>query len=85
MRHLIRCFFSVVLCFFSFQAWSQSNELQLLPANEWDSNETHQVVWDTTPGVRYDLQESGSLTNWTSVAGYPAAASQYANAYVFNA
>lgn len=60
-------------------------ELHLLPANSWDSNDTHQVVWETKPGVRYELQESGSLTNWSAVPGYPSEASQYAEAYAFNA
>ncbi|MDF7822385.1 lectin-like protein [Pontiellaceae bacterium B12227] len=83
MCRVVCCFFSGLLILIS--AFAQSNEIHLLPANTWDSNETHQVVWETKPGVRYELQESGSLTNWSSVDGYPATAGQYADAFTFNA
>ncbi len=59
--------------------------LTLTEANPWDSNMTHQVVWGTKPGMRYELQESGSLsTDWDTVTGYPTQAVQYADAHAFN-
>jgi len=46
---LVSCLLGAVNLF------AQSNRIHLLPANSWDSNQTHQVVWETTPGVRYEL------------------------------
>ncbi len=60
-------------------------ELQLLPASPWDSNRTHQVAWGTRDGVRYELQASGDLTNWTAVTGWPRLAFGEADAYAFDA
>lgn len=70
-----------VFCSFGVTA---ENRVELLPANPWDSNDTHQVVWETKPGVRYELQESGSLTSWVPVDGYPTSAVQYADAHAFD-
>jgi formylglycine-generating enzyme required for sulfatase activity len=33
-----------------------------------------ELVWNTTPGVRYSLWESPDLSSWSEVSGYPAVA-----------
>jgi formylglycine-generating enzyme required for sulfatase activity len=79
-RGLLLCFTLAVL-----GVCAQGTQVQLLPANTWDSNKTHQVVWETTPGVRYQLEQSANLTNdWMAMPGYPVEAIQYADAYAFN-
>lgn len=60
------------------------SRVELMDANSWDSNKTHQVVWETTPGVRYELQSGTSLTNLSAVSGYPSAAGQYSDSFSFN-
>ncbi|MBN2686327.1 MAG: hypothetical protein JXR40_13685 [Pontiellaceae bacterium] len=59
-------------------------ELYLMEANYSDSNNSYQVVWETDPGVRYELQQTATLTNWATVLGYPAEAAQYADVHAFN-
>lgn len=63
--------------------WGQTT-LYMMPAEFEDLTNSHQVVWGTDPGVRYELQQSSNLTSWTSIAGYPASAVQYADAHAFD-
>ena len=51
--------------------------LHVLPAEVEDLTNSHQLVWETEPGVRYELQQSSNLTSWASIAGYPTSAVQY--------
>jgi len=43
------------------------------------------LLWQATPGVRYDLWQSQDLSLWTHVPGFPAAASGLAQEYSFTA
>ena len=42
------------------------------------------LIWQTEPGVRYDLWQSTDLFSWTHVPGYPAAAAGLSLQYPFN-
>lgn len=42
------------------------------------------LIWQTEPGVRYDLFQSTDLLSWTHVPGYPAAAVGLSKEYSFN-
>jgi hypothetical protein len=37
-----------------------------------------EVAWSTRPGIRYVLQESGDLENWSTIDGFPSEASALA-------
>ncbi len=57
--------------------------LHVLPAEVEDLTNSHQLVWETEPGVRYELQQSSNLTSWASIAGYPTSAVQYTDGHAF--
>ena len=46
---------------------------------------TMRLLWQTEPGVRYDLWQSPDLSSWTQVPGFPAAAAGLAQEYSFTA
>ena len=48
--------------------------------------ETHQLMWETTPGIRYLLEESTTLGpgSWSPVAGFPTEAAARAQAHKFS-
>ena len=41
------------------------------------------IVWQTEPGVRYDLWQSDDLSGWSQVTGYPATATGLAMEHAF--
>jgi len=41
------------------------------------------LVWQTEPGVRYDLWTSTNLTNWTQAPGFPSIADGLSREYVY--
>jgi len=58
-------------------------ELLLMPEENSETEATHQVVWETEPGVRYEAQTSIDLEEWDPVPGYPAAATRPVDALPF--
>jgi formylglycine-generating enzyme required for sulfatase activity len=50
---------------------AQSPTLLLDGLSEPGTNAPFRAIWNTTPTVRYELQNSGDLEQWTTVGGYP--------------
>ena len=46
----------------------------IVPEENPQTAEDLLLVWDTEPGVRYEVRESGNLQTWSVVDGYPLAA-----------
>ena len=76
-------FLKYLICFFvAAQLFAQSNPVILLEENP-ETSETHQLVWETEPGVRYEAQTSTNLSQWDPVDGYPAEATSIVDALSF--
>lgn len=56
-------------------------EVRLMPEEDPETGETQQLVWETEPGVRYEVQSSGNLHNWVTEEGYPVEASGTVDAF----
>ena len=50
-----------------------------------DTGSPNKLVWQTEPGVRYDLWQSANLADWSRVTGYPAVATGLAMEHAFTA
>ena len=48
--------------------------LSIFPNEDLSSSNNFTLVWPTTPGVRYEVRQSTNLQSWSTVPGYPAAA-----------
>lgn len=57
----------------------------ILPPENPAEDPAHRVVWQTEPGVRYELKQSSDLGNWTTVAGFPTEALGRSLEYAFMA
>jgi formylglycine-generating enzyme required for sulfatase activity len=62
-----------------------TNPVAIFPDEDSNSPATHRLVWESTPGVRYEVQQSGNLTNWATAPGFPAPAPGPAQAMPFTA
>lgn len=60
---------------------SASDQITLMPDDEGAAPLSYRLVWSAEPGMRYQLQQSQDLKNWTTVAGYPVTASGMAEQY----
>ena len=49
------------------------------------TNRAYRLVWPTQPGLRYGVQQSFNLSQWTTLPGFPVQASGLAGQYPFTA
>lgn len=77
--HKLRFLFCCVVNCFPVVIYAQS-QLYLMNMSQSASNGSHQVVWKTNPGVRYELLSSTNLVDWSVMPGYPRLATQYSDA-----
>jgi sulfatase modifying factor 1 len=72
-----------------FAAWSllpasaSGQSLPYLFESAAGSGPPNKIVWQTEPGVRYDLWKSDNLADWSRVTGYPVAAAGLAMEHAF--
>jgi len=61
-------------------------KIALGPEENENTPETHELIWETTPEIRYLLEESTTLDSddWDPVAGFPTEAAARAQAHKFN-
>lgn len=56
------------------QLTAQTNTVLIFPDEDPLTPESLKLVWPTTPGLRYEVQQSTNLQTWTTAPGFPASA-----------
>ncbi|MFA5688435.1 MAG: Ig-like domain-containing protein [Kiritimatiellales bacterium] len=79
MKKVLRWFLPCLM--FSFTATGQLRPRLLLLPGEASSTQ-RELLWSTDPGIRYELQFSTNLADWSVVDGFPAVAGSLAQQHM---